>query len=88
MTENIQKRLIGIQNIIITINYNTNILRYLAFGLHNEKFNIENNKSLFWISSRLIENNIINFHKLFNKQEKHSLRKFINICNQEKIEYR
>ncbi|MDP8241557.1 MAG: hypothetical protein RAP70_05870 [Candidatus Celaenobacter antarcticus] len=85
MVQDIEKRIKGINHIMMSVYYNNEVMEYLALKLRNESINLKNNLFLSWINKKLIENQIINFYKLFKKPkkgrifEKFSFHEFLRI---------
>jgi len=83
----IVRRIDGINGILQTININTSLLKFLSFQVDRQNISVINNSSLHWISGLLLGNNILEFHKIFDKNEKHTFKRLINIAKNSKIQF-
>jgi len=59
----------------------------LNFKVDRQNISLINNSGLHWIYGLLLGNNILEFHKIFDKNEKHTLKKLINIAKNNKIQF-
>ncbi|QRM89756.1 hypothetical protein FG167_11135 [Lacinutrix sp. WUR7] len=81
------RRIDGINGILQTININTSLLNFLSFQVDRQNISVINNSGLHWISGLLLGNNILEFHKIFDKNEKHTFKRLINIAKNSKIQF-
>lgn len=84
INEIIEERLFGLEHIIHSIHHNNELLEYMAYNLHNQRFNLFNNLGLHYIWGSLMGIVILDFYKVTNKSEKHSFQKIINLSIEQK----
>jgi hypothetical protein len=70
MEKEIEYRLFGLESIIHGLHHNLELMEYMSYGLHKERFNLFNNLRLIWIWRSLRANQIIDFYKNIAKNEK------------------
>ena len=92
MTNNnvlIEERLHGLEHIIHSIHHNIDLLEFMAYNLHKERFNLFNNLGLNYIWGSLMGEVLLDFYKVSNRREKHSFQKILNFSKELKfkIEY-
>jgi hypothetical protein len=92
MTNNnvfIEERLHGLEHIVHSIHHNIDLLEFMAYNLHKERFNLFNNLGLNYIWGSLMGEVLLDFYKVSNRREKHSFQKILNFSKELKfkIEY-
>ncbi|MCH4828628.1 MULTISPECIES: hypothetical protein [Flavobacterium] len=81
MKPEIEERLVGLDNIIQSLNNNIQLLEYISYNLHRETFSLNNNLGLIWIWQNLMAIQIIDFYKVIVANEKFSFSKIFNVSN-------
>jgi len=79
MEEEIENRLLGLESIIHGMYHNLELMKYMSYNLHKDRFNLFNNLGLYWIWGLIMADQIIDFYKIIHKNEKFSFTKIINI---------
>jgi hypothetical protein len=82
----IDERLFGLEHIIHSIHHNVELLEFMSFNLHKERFNLLNNSGLLYIWRSLMGEVILDYYKLSNKNEKHSFQKILNVSKEQKCD--
>ncbi|MBI9042818.1 hypothetical protein [Lutibacter sp.] len=75
----IEERINVLESILHSIHHNIELLEYMTYNLHKERFNLFNNRGLFHVWVTLFGVVIIDFYKITNEKQKHSFQKILNI---------
>jgi len=81
----IEERLHGLEDILHSIHHNIDLLEFMTYKLHRERFNLFNNLGLYYIWGSLMGEVLLDFYKVSNKREKHSFQKILNFSEELKF---
>lgn len=81
----IEERLHGLEHIVHSIHHNIDLLEYMNYNLHRERFNLFDNLGLKHIWGSLMGEVLLDFYKVSNRREKHSFQKILNFSEELKF---